>query len=235
MTFFSGNNNNKLPSSLPDNWPYSNDEDFEEKPNRIVSVGDTQSYAFKSNFVKTSKYEIYNFLPKFLMEEFNPNTKIANCYFLTIAILQTIPAITNTNGLPTTLIPLIIVVLIDGIFQVLEDLARHRADKEANASSALRFNYTSKSFISCRWLDIEVGDIIKIKSRETIPADIVILGVAEKTATPQGICYVETKSLDGETNLKVRNTLTSSEVNFISDSHMNFQYRFMIVLDSRIQ
>jgi magnesium-transporting ATPase (P-type) len=46
-----------------------------------------------------------------------------------------------------------------------------------------------------------------IKSRETIPADIVILAVSEKTTTPQGLCYVETKSLDGETNLKLRSAL----------------------------
>lgn len=38
--------------------------------------------------VRTAKYEFYNFLPKFLWEEFNPATKIANVYFLFIAALQ---------------------------------------------------------------------------------------------------------------------------------------------------
>lgn len=38
--------------------------------------------------VRTAKYEYYNFLPRFLWEEFNPATKIANVYFLFIAILQ---------------------------------------------------------------------------------------------------------------------------------------------------
>ena len=40
------------------------------------------------NMVRTAKYEYYNFLPKFLWEEFNPATKIANVYFLFIAALQ---------------------------------------------------------------------------------------------------------------------------------------------------
>lgn len=40
------------------------------------------------NMVRTSKYEYYNFLPKFLWEEFNPAAKIANVYFLFIAVLQ---------------------------------------------------------------------------------------------------------------------------------------------------
>lgn len=38
--------------------------------------------------IRTSKYEYYNFLPRFLWEEFNPATKIANVYFLFIAVLQ---------------------------------------------------------------------------------------------------------------------------------------------------
>lgn len=38
--------------------------------------------------VRTAKYEYYDFLPRFLWEEFNPATKIANVYFLFIAALQ---------------------------------------------------------------------------------------------------------------------------------------------------
>ncbi|CAN0218022.1 unnamed protein product, partial [Phaeothamnion confervicola] len=44
--------------------------------------------SFRGNFVKTSKYEFHNFLYKFLWEEFNPRYKIANVYFLFIAVLQ---------------------------------------------------------------------------------------------------------------------------------------------------
>ena len=40
--------------------------------------------------------------------------------------------------------------------------------------------------------------MFKIQENEIVPADILIL----KTSDPKGICFIETKNLDGETNLK---------------------------------
>mmetsp|Transcript_6658 Transcript_6658/g.10056 ORF Transcript_6658/g.10056 Transcript_6658/m.10056 type:complete len:384 (-) Transcript_6658:2376-3527(-) len=199
-----------LEASLPRNWPHSSSADLADNPNRIVVVGGPQRYSFKSNFVKTSKYEVWNFLPKFLMEEFNPKTKVANCYFLLVSALQCIPQISNTFGYPTTLLPLIVVVLVDAIFAIIEDYGRHKADTEANASLALVYDPDELDFVEMKWADICVGDFVQIKSREKIPADVVILGVAEKAKIPTGLCYVETKSLDGETNLKIRNAMPNT-------------------------
>ncbi|KAF2149618.1 P-type ATPase [Myriangium duriaei CBS 260.36] len=53
------------------------------------------------------------------------------------------------------------------------------------------------------WKNIQVGDFVRLYNNEQIPADIVILS----TSDHDGVCYVETKNLDGETNLKVRNAL----------------------------
>lgn len=54
------------------------------------------------------------------MEEFNPRRRVANAYFLVMAALQTVPAITNTFGMPTILFPLSIVVAVDAVFAILE-------------------------------------------------------------------------------------------------------------------
>lgn len=53
------------------------------------------------------------------------------------------------------------------------------------------------------WKNVRVGDFVRIYNDEQIPADVVVLS----TSDPDGACYVETKNLDGETNLKVRQAL----------------------------
>lgn len=50
------------------------------------------------------------------------------------------------------------------------------------------------------WKQVRVGDIVRIRNDDEIPADIIVLSTSDN----DGACYVETKNLDGETNLKVR-------------------------------
>ncbi|KAJ9077959.1 hypothetical protein DSO57_1011495 [Entomophthora muscae] len=56
------------------------------------------------------------------------------------------------------------------------------------------------TFETVLWQDVRVGDFIYITKDEPIPADILLLS----TSDPEGECYIETKNLDGETNLKSR-------------------------------
>lgn len=53
------------------------------------------------------------------------------------------------------------------------------------------------------WKNVQVGDFVRLYNEEEIPADIIVLS----TSDADGACYVETKNLDGETNLKVRQAL----------------------------
>ncbi|XBW36209.1 hypothetical protein QEN19_001789 [Hanseniaspora menglaensis] len=64
----------------------------------------------------------------------------------------------------------------------------------------------SIKFKKSSWKDIKVGDIIRIHANDEIPADVILLS----TSDPDGACYVETKNLDGETNLKVKQSLKCS-------------------------
>lgn len=53
------------------------------------------------------------------------------------------------------------------------------------------------------WKSLNVGDFVRVYKDDDLPADIVVLS----TSDADGACYVETKNLDGETNLKVRSAL----------------------------
>ncbi|KAI3600431.1 phospholipid-translocating atpase [Moniliophthora roreri] len=54
------------------------------------------------------------------------------------------------------------------------------------------------------WEDLRVGDFVKINENDAIPADILICATSDE----ENVAYVETKSLDGETNLKSRNAVS---------------------------
>ncbi|KAF1777489.1 P-type ATPase, N-terminal [Phytophthora cactorum] len=193
---------------------------------RVVSLPATQRQRsllanappeFCSNVVITSKYTTWNFLPLFMLESFR---KLANAYFLLVSILQCIRSISNTNGLPSNLPVLVFILAVDGVLAVIEDRRRHLADKEANSAQChvLKETFTGTSEALNRaggvddpdialmhWATLTVGSVVKLHNRETAPADLLILAVAEPNPSePAGICYVETKSLDGETNLKLR-------------------------------
>ncbi|KAF0684192.1 Aste57867_23815 [Aphanomyces stellatus] len=161
---------------------------------------------FCSNVVITSKYTAWTFLPKFTVESF---AKLANAYFLLVSILQCIPAITNT-GWPSTLPVLLFILAVDGTLAIIEDRRRHVADEEANSAECTVVRATG-ALETIHWSQLQVGEIVKLGNRDTAPADLIILAVHEvDVAHKAGICYIETKSLDGETNLKLRQALEST-------------------------
>ncbi|KAF8850714.1 phospholipid-translocating P-type ATPase [Acephala macrosclerotiorum] len=56
----------------------------------------------------------------------------------------------------------------------------------------------SSHWSTVKWIDLRVGDIIELRRDEQVPADIVLLSAEGRN----GIAYIETMALDGETNLK---------------------------------
>ncbi|EPY50778.1 P-type ATPase [Schizosaccharomyces cryophilus OY26] len=53
---------------------------------------------------------------------------------------------------------------------------------------------------NCDWKDVRIGDIVRLTSDESVPADIIALS----SPHPNGAVYVETAALDGETSLKTK-------------------------------
>ncbi len=165
---------------------------------------------YVDNHVSTAKYNIVIFLPKFLYEQFS---KYANLFFLFTAALQQIPNISPTNRY-TTIGPLLVVLLVSAIKELIEDFKRKTSDKSLNHSKA-RVLKGSK-FENIKWVNVAVGDIVRVESEEPFPADLVLLASSE----PEGLCYIETANLDGETNLKIKQAIPET-ANLVSPSELS--------------
>lgn len=156
-----------------------------------------QANKYVDNHVSTAKYNVATFLPKFLFEQFS---KYANIFFLFTSVLQQIPNLSPTNQY-TTIGPLIVVLLISAGKELVEDYRRKQADKALNMSKARVLR--GSNFDEAKWINVAVGDIVRVESEEPFPADLVLLASSE----PEGLCYIETANLDGETNLKIKQGL----------------------------
>jgi len=74
---------------------------------------------------------------------------------------------------------------------------------KGNVINPLKQSSGKARFVKDYWKNVQVGDFIRIYNDDQIPADVVVMSTSEA----DGGCYVETKNLDGETNLKVRQSL----------------------------
>ncbi|KAF8195975.1 phospholipid-translocating ATPase [Mycena galopus ATCC 62051] len=212
------------------------------------------AYIYPTNQVITSKYTIITFLPRNLLEQFR---RVANIFFLALAILQFFPKFATVSPI-VAILPLIIVIAFSAIKDIYEDYLRHQSDKRTNNSKTLVLgsgwknpNGTEgkernilRSLVPQRgnrppvitahknveadsdaaretadweitsWEDVRVGDFVKIRDNEAIPADIVICATSEE----ENVAFLETKNLDGETNLKSRHAVAGlSHLNTAAD------------------
>ena len=125
----------------------------------------------------------------------------------------------------STLSVLIIVLTISICKECAEDIKRHIADRQTNQRASERvINYSDshmkkkyyrsnnnsnngsnnrKETETIRWEDIKVGDLILLHNNHEIPADMILLTSSDGS----GHVYIETSNIDGETNLKIRNSI----------------------------
>ncbi|TQS39159.1 hypothetical protein Golomagni_00321, partial [Golovinomyces magnicellulatus] len=167
---------------------------------RMIHLNDpiaNKANNYLDNHISTAKYNFATFIPKFLFEQFS---KFANIFFLFTAGLQQIPDISPTNRY-TTIGPLVLVLLVSAGKELIEDYKRKTSDQSLNNSKARVLK--DGLFQEKKWLDVSVGDILRVESEEAFPADIVLLASSE----PEGLCYIETANLDGETNLKIKQAI----------------------------
>ncbi|NWI17791.1 AT8B2 ATPase, partial [Crypturellus soui] len=169
----------------------------EERRVRANARDYNEKFQYASNCIKTSKYNVVTFLPVNLFEQFQ---EVANTYFLFLLILQLIPQISSLSWF-TTIVPLVLVLAITAVKDATDDYFRHKSDNQVNnrQSQVLLGGVLRQE----QWMNVRVGDIIKLENNQFVAADLLLLCSSE----PHGLCYVETAELDGETNTKVRQAI----------------------------
>ncbi|KAL4803293.1 hypothetical protein BDV18DRAFT_145585 [Aspergillus unguis] len=172
------------------------------KPPRDVLVGQAQRTKYPANVVSNAKYTPWSFLPRTLYNEFS---FFFNIYFLLVALSQIIPVL-RIGYMSTYIAPLAFVVSISLGKEALDDIGRRRRDAEANAEefSVLALDKTggSRAFpaaedahsqrenvpvIIKRSRDLKVGDVLKVRKNQRLPADVIILKSISNDATAQEV------------------------------------------------
>ncbi|AQL03524.1 Putative phospholipid-transporting ATPase 9 [Zea mays] len=169
---------------------------------RVVYVNEPdmleeEGFNYPLNEVSTTKYTLATFLPKSLFEQFR---RVANFYFLVSGILALTPLAPYTAV--SALAPLCVVIVATMAKEGVEDWRRKQQDHELN-NRIVKVHRGSGHFEETKWKNIKVGDVIKLEKDNFFPADMILLS----SSYPDGICYVETMNLDGETNLKIKQAL----------------------------
>ena len=165
---------------------------------RTIIAG-VQSTDLCNNFVSTRKYTWFSFLPVSLLFQFR---SLSNSYFLLTATIMLIPGVSPISPY-SAITPLCFVLFVSEVREFFEEYQKYKRDLQTNQEVITRLAKTGEgaepvvSFEQTTWGSLHPGDLVVLRDRDKIPADIVLL------SSGSGNCsYVETSNLDGETNLK---------------------------------
>ncbi len=154
----------------------------------------TEELLYPNNKISTTKYNILTFFPKALLYQF---VRLANVYFVALAIIQCIPII-SPLGSSTAIAPIVFVFSVSLIREAIEDYQRGKLDKEQN--SDLITTFRNNEWTTIKSGELLLGEIIQVKRDGIFPADLLLID----SNLHDGICYIETGSLDGEKTLKIK-------------------------------
>ena len=124
--------------------------------------------------------------------------------FLITSIISCIKQL-STKSIESALFPFITVIGIGLIMDLIEELKRYRNDLLTNKTKTKI--YKNQKFINIEWSEIKVGNLIKVKRNEIIPADLFVICSSNKDNS----FFLQTSNLDGESNLKQREVLKSTQ------------------------
>ncbi|XWS16069.1 hypothetical protein CRYUN_Cryun34aG0053800 [Craigia yunnanensis] len=157
-------------------------------------------YKYPYNYISTTKYNVLTFFPRALFEQFR---RVANFYFLLAAVLSLASLAPFSKA--TLIPPLVFVVGISMLKEAVEDWRRFLQDLDVN-NRTVKAHASNGEFVDKLWKELRVGDVVKVNKDEYFPSDLLLLS----SSYEDGVCYVETMNLDGETNLKIKRCLEAT-------------------------
>jgi len=80
---------------------------------------------FQSNYIKTTKYNFFSFLPLSILFQFK---RFANCYFLLVTVLCCFPSVSPFAPI-SAIAPFVFVIFVSVIREGVEDFMRYRSDR----------------------------------------------------------------------------------------------------------
>lgn len=148
------------------------------------------------NTISTTKYSLISFLPNSLLFQFR---RAANIYFLIVSIMT---CFNFSPKKPSSMIGTFAFVLIATMIKEgFEDYNRYKQDKASNERLTLKLERDGWREVKCSTL--KAGQLVKIVKDEEFSADCLIV----QSSNSNGYCYIDTKNLDGESNLKEKSAI----------------------------
>ena len=156
-----------------------------------------------SNKDENNKYNAITFLPLTLFNQFR---QFGNLFYLILTITQFFPSLA-VGFLFTYIAPLSFVVAVSLGKELYDDINRRIQDKKTNTSriNVLQLSPDKRTVVHDIFKnasELLVGDIIKLKKDERVPADIIVLKTMNEAGDNQA--FIRTDQLDGETDWKLR-------------------------------
>lgn len=78
-----------------------------------------------------------------------------------------------------------------------------------------------------KWKDLEIGDIIYLRSDEMVPADLIVLDTNE-VIMKEAVCYIDTHMLDGKTDLTQKKASSLTQSNFYLKQNVELERNFFV-------
>lgn len=198
--FKKDNSNNSKQSKKSNSMQSNNSKESKLHRFFVNENAENKLLRHKNNLIDTTKYNIFTFLPKALLFQF---MRLANVYFLIIAIIQCIPVLSPLSP-STAIAPIAFVLTVSLIREAMEDFSRAKYDKLMNKELALVFRNDSWKEVQSG--NLNIGELVLVQEDKSFPSDLILLD----SNLSNGLCYIETATLDGEKTLKLKKAENST-------------------------